>query len=72
MNTETLQQQLVERLQSGDFSGLKQVLGTLTPVDFAEAIMHLPAEEQAVLFRLLPPALQPRFSSIFPWRIRRN
>ncbi|BCU78178.1 magnesium transporter [Luteolibacter sp. LG18] len=49
-----LQDQLVERLQSGDFSGLKQVLGTLAPADFAEAIEPLPAEEQAVLFRLLP------------------
>jgi magnesium transporter len=54
MIAEDLKGQLVERLQSGDFSGLKQVLGTLTPADFAEAIEELPAEEQAVLFRLLP------------------
>ena len=54
MTKEDLKAQLVERLQSGDFSGLKQVLGTLTPADFAEAIQELPAEEQAVLFRLLP------------------
>lgn len=49
-----LQEQLVERLQSGDFSGLKQLLGTLAAADFAEAIEPLPAEEKAVLFRLLP------------------
>ena len=53
MDSESLQQRLVELLRRGDFPGLKQELQALLPADFAEALKALAAEEQAVLFRLL-------------------
>ncbi len=53
MESESLQQRLVELLRIGDFPGLKQELQSLLPADFAEALKALAAKEQAVLFRLL-------------------
>lgn len=54
MDRESLQKSLVERLSRCEFHALKKELAELPVPDFAEAIEELEADQQAVLFRLLP------------------
>ena len=47
--------EIKEMIAHPDFAGLRETFAEFPAVDAAELIAELPAEERAVVFRILPP-----------------
>ena len=52
-----LQPEIKSMIDARNFTALRELFEEMPPVDVAEIILDLPADEQVIIFRILPHAL---------------